>query len=137
MKSKKLVAAGLVVCSAALALLLWSPWKRNESDTLRFRLKWFIYSSFAHHLVAEEKGLYRDRGLQVSIRPGGVGVDPIRAVALGEDDVGLASYAQILLAREQGLPVVAVAEEYVASGVVFMSLRESGITKPQQFVGKK
>jgi ABC-type nitrate/sulfonate/bicarbonate transport system substrate-binding protein len=101
------------------------------------RLKWLIYSSFAQHLVAAEKGIYARHGLKVDIRPGGPGIDAIKSVSLGEDDIGLASYAQILLARQQGVPVVAIAEEYIDSGVVFMSLKDSGITKPQDFAGKK
>ncbi|HXC53114.1 MAG TPA: ABC transporter substrate-binding protein [Candidatus Limnocylindrales bacterium] len=104
---------------------------------ISLRLKWFIYSSFAHHLVAEEKGLFAAEGLKVDIRPGGVGIDPIKSVAVGEDDLGLASYGQILLARQHGIPVVAIAEEYVSSGVVFLALKSSGITSPKQFVGKK
>ncbi len=108
-----------------------------SSEKLSLRLKWFVYSSFAHHFIAQEDGLFAREGVEVDIRPGGVGIDPIRSVSAGEDDLGLASYAQILLAREKGVPVVAIAEEYVKSGVVFLALRESGITKPDQFVGKR
>lgn len=110
---------------------------QGEPDQLSFRLKWFIYSSFAHHLVAEEKGLYAAQRLRVNIKPGGANVDPVKTVAVGEDDIGLASYAQILLARQQGVPVVAIAEEYINSGVVHFSLKEKGITKPQDLIGKK
>jgi NitT/TauT family transport system substrate-binding protein len=109
----------------------------SPTKDLKFRLKWLIYSSFAQHFVAAEKQLYSKNGLNVDIRPGGPGIDAIKSVSSGEDDIGLASYAQILLARQQGIPVVAVAEEYIESGVVFMSLKDSGITKPTDFVGKK
>lgn len=104
---------------------------------LSFRLKWIIYSSFAHHFVAKEKGYFRKEGLEVEIHPGGAGIDPIKLVAANVDDVGLASYAQILLARSKGVPVVAIGEEYVTSGVIAISLRPSGITSPAHFVGKK
>jgi ABC-type nitrate/sulfonate/bicarbonate transport system substrate-binding protein len=113
------------------------PKTTGEPAQLSFRLKWFIYSSFAHHLVAQEKGLYRSENLKVDIKPGGANVDPIKTVAVGEDDVGLASYAQILLARQEGVPVVAIAEEYVKSGVVEFSLKKSGIARPQDFIGKR
>jgi len=115
----------------------WFRSKPGPPDNLSFRLKWFVYSSFAHHLVAQEKGLYAAQRLNVNIKPGGANVDPIKTVSLGEDDVGLASYAQILLARQQGIPVVAIAEEYTTSGVVEYSLTKSGITKPQDLIGKK
>lgn len=105
-------------------------------EEVSFRLKWIIYSSFAHHFVALDKGYFTHEKLNVSIQPGGAGLDPIKLVASGADDVGLAGYGQILLAREKGIPVLAIGEEYVKSGVVVMSLKESGITKPQDFVGK-
>ncbi len=101
------------------------------------RLKWVVYSSFAHHFVALEKGFYKDEGLNVTIEPGGAGIDPIKLVASGQNDFGLASYAQILLAREKGIPVIAIAEEYITSGVVSMSLKNSNITTPYDFAGKK
>lgn len=131
-----------VVLGAALVLSCNSGPATNrgeqaQPDQLSFRLKWFIYSSFAHHLVAEEKGLYAAQNLRINIKPGGANIDPVKTVAVGEDDVGLASYAQILLARQQGVPVVAIAEEYLKSGVVIFSLKDKGITKPQDLVGKK
>ena len=49
----------------------------------------------------------------------------------------LASYDQILLAREKGLPLVAIGEDTTKSGVGFMALKSSGITRPQDFVGRK
>jgi NitT/TauT family transport system substrate-binding protein len=104
---------------------------------MSFRLKWIIYSSFAHHFVAKEKGLYDAEGLDVNIQPGGAGIDPIKLVAAGDDLIGLGSPAQILLAREKGIPVIAVGEEYVRNGSVSLSLKGSRITSPQDFVGKK
>jgi len=143
MKNKRRLIIAIVVIGlvAGAAAFLWLANNNGnqvtENEPVSFRLKWVIYSSFAHHFVALEKGYYAEEGLQVDIQTGGAGIDPIRLVASGEDDLGLASYAQILLAREKGIPVVAIAEEYITSGVVFISLKESGIMKPSDFVGKK
>lgn len=106
-------------------------------EPLSFRLKWIVYSSFGPHFVALEEGFFRDEGLDVQIQPGGPGVDPIRLVATGADDVGLASYDQILIAREKGIPVVAIAEDTVSSGVGFVALTASGIETPQDFIGRR
>jgi NitT/TauT family transport system substrate-binding protein len=132
----------VLILTLGVAFIPACKWLRSDQppltvDSLSFRLKWFVYSSFAHHLVAEDKGLYKEQRLNVTIKPGGANVDPIKTVSLGEDDIGLASYAQILLARQQGIPVVAIAEEYVTSGVVEFSLKKSGITKPEDLIGKK
>jgi NitT/TauT family transport system substrate-binding protein len=139
-------AKGIVVLLLASLLLLGTLSVLNCSSEkkqtvkltpLSFRLKWLIYSSFASHFVALDRGYFRDEGLNVTINPGGPGVDPIRLVATGGDDVGLAGYEQILMAREKGIPVVAIGEDYVRSGVGFFSLKDSGINKPEDFIGIK
>ena len=109
---------------------------QTQQDSLSLRLKWVIYSSFAQHFVAKERGLYSDENLSVEILPGGIGLDPIKLVAAGQNDVGLASYAQILLAQEKDIPVVAIAEEYVKTGSVIISLQSSGIVHPKDLIGK-
>lgn len=106
-------------------------------DKVSFRLKWLIYSSFASHFVALDRGLFARENLDVSIQPGGPGVDPIRLVATGADDIGLAGYEQIIIARAKGIPVVAIAEDYVRSGVGLFSLKTSNIKTPKDMIGKK
>lgn len=108
-----------------------------SKESLSFRLKWLVYSSFAPHFFALEEGFFDQQNLKVEIQPGGPGLDPIKLVVTGLDLVGLASYDQILVAREKGIPVVAIAEDTTKSGVGFMSLRASGIKDPKDFVGRK
>jgi ABC-type nitrate/sulfonate/bicarbonate transport system substrate-binding protein len=106
-------------------------------ERMSFRLKWFVYSAFATHIVALDRGYYREQGLDVDIRPGGPGMDPIRLVATGVDDVGLADYLQIITAREKGIPVVAIGEDYIRSGAGLFALKTSGIATPKDFEGRK
>lgn len=110
---------------------------QEELSPISFRLKWLIYSSFASHFVALDKNYFVDEGLKVNIEPGGPGVDPIRLVATGTDDVGLAGYEQIIMAREKGIPVIAIGEDYIRSGVGFFSLKSKDILDAQDFIGKK
>lgn len=149
MKTLSFKSSGLRVAACTLALLVLitgcgesttEPGPKSTSSKLQlmsFRLKWFIYSAFASHFVALEEGYYRDQGLDLKINPGGPGMDPIRLVATGVDDVGLADYLQIIIAREKGIPVVAIGEDYVRSGAGLFALKTSGITKPKDFEGRK
>lgn len=130
-----------MVLLATMLLFVFSSCKQAPvQKTLKpfsFRLKWIIYSSFASHFVALEKGYFKAEGLDVNIQPGGPGVDPIRLVATGADDIGLAGYEQILIARDKGIPLIAIGEDYVRSGVGLFSLKTSGIDSPEKFIGKK
>ena len=102
-----------------------------------FRLKWLVYSGFGPQLLALEQGYFERAGVKVDIQPGGPGLDPIKLVVTGAEDVGLASYDQILIAREKGIPVIAIAEDTTKSGVGFTALKTSGIREPKDFVGKR
>jgi ABC-type nitrate/sulfonate/bicarbonate transport system substrate-binding protein len=130
-----------VVVAGALAWLYQQrkPIAGNGSNpaTVNFRIKFSIYSGFAPHFVALEKGYYDKQGLKVDIQPGGPGIDPLKIVLTGDADVGLASYDQILLARERGLPLIAIGEDTTKSGVGFISLVSSGIKTPKDFIGRK
>ncbi|MEX0813152.1 MAG: ABC transporter substrate-binding protein [Chitinophagales bacterium] len=128
----------LLIISISLGVYFTQKQSKHENQLteINFRLKWIKYSSFAHHFVAQKKGYFNNENLEVTIHEGGAGIDPIKSVVSGIDDIGLASYAQILIAREKGIPVIAIAEEYINSGAISMSLASSGITSPKDFIGK-
>jgi ABC-type nitrate/sulfonate/bicarbonate transport system substrate-binding protein len=86
-------------------------------------------------LVALERGFYADEGLDVTIRPGGLDLNPIALVAGGSDDIGVTGGDQIILARSENVPVKAIAVLHQESPVVFFARRDSGIDKPQDFPG--
>lgn len=58
-------------------------------------------------------------------------------VASGSDQFGITGADQILLAREEGIPVVAVACIYRKTPFVLFSLKTSGITHIEQFPSRR
>jgi len=126
------------------ALILWLglgcvlvTGSAGAADAVTVRLKWFNQAQFAGYYVAKEKGFYKDSGLDVSVQPGGPDFPSIQMVAGGNEQFGVSSADQILVARGKGVPVVALAVLYRKSPFVLFSLKSSGITKPGQFRGKK
>lgn len=109
----------------------------DKNEKISIRLKWLHQAQFAGFYYADKAGYYKESGLNVTLNPGGVDFPAIQMVAGGSDQFGISGGDQLLLAREKGIPVVAVATIYRKIPVVFFSLKESGITKPQQFIGKK
>ena len=93
-------------------------------------------AQFAGFYTAAQKGFYKDAGLDVSINPGGVDFPSIQMVAGGKEEFGLAEGDQIVLAREQGVPIVPLALIYRKNPSIFFSLKESGITTVNDFIGK-
>lgn len=131
--------AGIITTSIIAAS--WSSLAPNKqpskpADKLTVRLKWLHQAQFAGFYAAKEKGFYRANNIDVILEPGGVDFPAVLTVSSGSDDFGVTGADQILLAREKGVPIVAVSVIYRTSPFCYFSLKESGITKPQDFVGK-
>jgi NitT/TauT family transport system substrate-binding protein len=109
----------------------------HAAEKVTVRLKWFNQAQFAGFYVAKEKGFYQAAGLDVSIEQGGPDFPSIQMVAGGNEEFGVTSADQILVARSKGVPVTALAVLYRKSPFVLFSLAKSGIDKPEKFVGKK
>lgn len=101
------------------------------------RLKWLPGALYLGSIAAKHKGYWAEEGLDVTIEPGGFEADPIKLVAAGSNDFGITGGEQLLQARANGVPIVAIYMELKDSPVGWMTLKTSGITKPEQFVGKK
>jgi NitT/TauT family transport system substrate-binding protein len=94
-------------------------------------------AEFAGFYAAEHQGYFAAEGLQVSFLEGGPEVDFIAPVVDGKAQFGVAQPADVILARADGKPVRSIAVIYRRSPIVFFALADSGITRPQDFVGKK
>lgn len=106
-------------------------------ERVAVQLKWHHQTQFAGFYVAEDRGFYREDGVVVDLRPWKVGTaSPIEQVASGAAAFGITSQTEFLVAREKGLPVVAVAAVYQKSPVGFFALKTSGIKHPRDFPGK-
>jgi len=117
--------------------LLCASMIAGAADTVTVRLKWFNQAQFAGYYVAQEKGFYREAGLDVSIQPGGPDFPAVQMVAGGNEQFGVTGADQVLVARGKGVPVVAVAVLYRKNPFVLFSLKSTGIDAPAQFRGRK
>lgn len=110
--------------------------KRAAEFNTSLRLKWTYSAGFAGAIVAKEKGFFKERGIDVSIEPGGPELDPIKLVASGSNTFGIVGGDRLLLARQEGVPVIAIGLENRHSFVTFTALRDSGIKTPKDFEGR-
>lgn len=104
-------------------------------DVVTVQLRWTHQAQFAGIYAAIEQGFYRDAGLEIRMLEGGHRIDLVDRVAGGTADVGVESGPALLRARDAGRDVRAVAVIYRRDPLVYLTLRSSGITKPQQFEG--
>jgi NitT/TauT family transport system substrate-binding protein len=101
------------------------------------QLSWTHQAEFAGLYAAEQQGYFAEEGLQVSFVEGGPEVDFISPVVNGTAQFGVAQPADLILARAEGKPLRSIAVIYRRSPIVFFALADTGVTRPQDFVGKK
>ncbi|TVP71485.1 MAG: ABC transporter substrate-binding protein [Rhodobacteraceae bacterium] len=105
-------------------------------DDVTLQLKWVTQAQFAGYYVALENGFFEEEGLNVTIRPGGPDIAPPQVIAGGGADVIVEWMPAALAARENGLPLVNIAQPFKSSGMMLTCLAETGITSPEDFPGR-
>ncbi len=106
------------------------------ADDVTLQLKWVTQAQFGGYYVALDKGFYEEEGLNVTIKPGGPDVAPVQVLMGGGADVMVDWMPSALAAREQGAPVVNIAQPFNSSGMMLTCLKENGVASPDDFKGK-
>lgn len=107
----------------------------NAADDMTLQLKWVTQAQFAGYYVALENGFYSDEDLNVTIKPGGPDIAPVQVLLGGGADVMVDWMPSALAAREQGTPIVNIAQPFATSGLMLTCLAEHGINSPADFPG--
>ncbi len=104
-------------------------------DHVVLQLKWLHQFQFAGYYQAVAQGYYRDAGLEVDLREAVPGRDPAQAVLNGEADFGVGT-SDLVLLRDKGQPVVALAAIFQHSPLVLLADRRAGVTDLQALYDK-
>jgi NitT/TauT family transport system substrate-binding protein len=128
---------GLVVLIVFAASACGQRQATVEIVKVRLQLKWVTQAQFAGYYAAEAKGYYAQEHLDVTIQPGGPDLVPEQVVAGGGAEFGIDWLASLLSARDQGIPLVNVAQIFAYSGMRMVSFRDSGVRGVPDYKGKK
>ncbi len=122
--------------AAATAIALSMAATAANAEDLTLQLKWVTQAQFAGYYVAQEKGFYKDEGLNVTIKAGGPDVNPSQVIAGGGADVVVDWMPSALATREKGVPLVNIAQVFQKSGLMLTCRKDSGIKSPADFKDK-
>lgn len=78
---------------------------------------------------ADRTGLYKAQNLNVTVKPGGQGVDGLQMVAAGAADVAVSSPDTIMTAVNQGIPIIAFAAEFHKTPQAMICRKDRGISQ--------
>ena len=108
-----------------------------ESRELDLALDWFPNPDHVAIYEAQNQGFFRDVGLDVRPRVPSDPAAPIKQVAAGRADLAISYEPEVFLAREQGLPVVAVAALVQRPLTSLMATGKSGVRSVRDLRGKR
>ena len=136
------IAAALAVAGACV--LLAACGEKSESvegsvqvRTLDLALDWFPNPDHVAIYEAQNQGYFKDVGLDVRPRVPSDPSAPIKQVAAGRTDLAISYEPEVFLAREQGLPVVAVAALVQRPLTSLMATGKSGVRSVRDLRGKR
>ena len=109
----------------------------GEPRPVSLMLDYFPNADHAGFYAAEANGDFAAAGLDVTIRQPPDPAAPIKQVAAGRVDLAVSYEPEVLRARDQGLPVVAVGAVVRKPLTSIMALPKSGIRKPADLAGKR
>jgi len=98
---------------------------------------WFAEAEHGGQYAAVDEGIYEEYGLDMTIEPGGPQVSGIQLVAAGSADFAMAHADEVLLAREQGIPVVAISTIFQTNPIAFMSHTEEPLKSAKDLNNRK
>lgn len=105
-------------------------------NKLSLRLDWIPTMSFSGDYVG--KKLYSEKyKLDLTIEPAYEGVDPLKMIISGQNQIGIISAEKLYLAIDKGADLVAIGVIDYITPTVFMSKKKLNIIKPEDLYGKK
>jgi len=110
---------------------------KTSLTPITVQLRWTHQAQFAGMYAADLQGYFAEQGLAVTFLEGMPTTDFIGVVLDDKAQFGITNADSLIIARSQGKPVTAIATIYQRSPSVFITLANSGITRPQDFIGKR
>lgn len=137
-RSLSTVTAGkaLLFLIVLLTLAACGPTEPQQGELREIRLPMgFIPNvQYAPFYVADERGYFEDEGISIQFDYSSE-TDGVALVGSGELEFSLASGEQVLLAREQGAPVVYVFAWWQDFPVAVTAMEQQGLQSPEDLAG--
>jgi len=108
-----------------------------DAQRLNLMLDWFPNADHVGLYEALANGDFTKAGLDVHIRVPTDPATPLQLLAAGKVDVAVSYEPEVLLARDQGQPLVAIGAIVQRPLTAIVSLGSEHITKPSQLRGKR
>lgn len=121
------LALGTTACGSDAASPTPAESGAIEPQTASILMNWFAQAEQGGYWDAMENQYAKEAGVTLDVQQGGPGIQTVPQVASGQSDFGIANADEILIARNNGLPIVAVASAYDTNLQCMMAHASTGI----------
>lgn len=136
-KSRVVLAALMAVAMTAGLFSGCSSSGSGKLTKVTLQLKWLPQSQFMGYYIAQEKGYYKDQGLDVTILPGGSDIIPEQQVNNGVANIGVTWTSSLMKYQEKGWGLTEIAQVFQKSAMLLVSKKSSNINSVADLKGKK
>lgn len=131
----------ITVLLSAFVLMLASCNNNNsttgnaQADKVSLRFDWTTNMSFFGDVVGMND-FAKQNNIEMKCLQAGEGVDPVKMVIAGTDQIGITTFDKLLAANEKGADLVAIGFINNASPTVFLTRADENFSEPKDFEGK-
>ena len=108
-----------------------------ENRKITLQLPWFANSGFSGEIIAMQNGFFAEKGLDVTILPGGPGSNTVQELVSGTADIALGYGPQVMYSVNRGLPIVSFAAALQKAPLTWFSRKGAGIETIKDWKGKR
>lgn len=109
----------------------------GAKDKVRFALDWTPNTNHTGLYVAQQKGWYTDKGIDLQILPYSDANTPDTLVATGQADFGISFEESVVTDWASKLPIKSVAAVLQTNTSALATLKSSGLDRPAKLEGKR
>lgn len=121
----------LVITTLSLAL------QAHAAEKLTLMLDWFINPDHAPIIVAQQKGLFKEQGLEIDIQEPADPALPPKLVAAGKTDLAVSYQPSLMIQVSEGLPLTRTGTLVATPLNSLIVLKKSDIKSLKDLKGKK
>ena len=119
-----------------IILFLFGYTFAQDTLKIRFYTNWFAEASHGGFYAAVKDGLYSERGLDVELIQGGPGINGLALLSSNRAEIIMLAGGQVVLARAEGIPVVAIFATYQTSPLGLMFHSEEPLSDFSELAGR-
>ena len=108
-----------------------------ENRQITLQLPWFANSGFSGEIIAMQNGYFSEKGLDVTILPGGPGSNTVQELVSGTADIALGYGPQVMYSVNRGLPIVSFGAALQKAPLTWFSRKGAGIESVKDWAGKR